>query len=127
MDQKKIPEGNLPSFLKEFAIAIIGALKERFLNSELYDALSIFDTKLLPKTESQMTTYGSKEINLLGDFYGQSKTVNNNVFPSIIDKKRLLEEWKSAKYYLKSFSEREYNFTEMWKHIFDTDSNFINN
>jgi len=127
MDQKEINSGNLPNFIKDFAIAIIGALKERFPNSELYDALSIFDTKLLPKTESQMTTYGFKEISLLGDFYGQSKTVDNNFFPSIIDKESLLEEWKSAKYYLKSFSEREYNFTEMWKHIFDTDSNFINN
>ena len=74
-----------------------------------------------------MLTYGFKEISLLGDFYGQSKTVNGNVFPGIIEKEKLLEEWKSAKYYLKSFSERDYNFTEMWKHIFDTDSNFINN
>ena len=113
MDQKEINSGNLPNFIKDFAIAIIGALKERFPNSELYDALSIFDTKLLPKTESQMTTYGFKEISLLGDFYRQSKTVDNNIFPGIINKERLLEEWKSAKYYLKSFSEREYNFIEM--------------
>jgi hypothetical protein len=127
MDRKEIHSDNLPSFIKEFAVAITDALKERFPNVELYDALSIFDTKLLPKTEKQMATYGFKEISLLGDFYGQSKTVDGNVFPGIINKEDLLEEWRSAKYYLKSFSERDYNFTEMWKHIFDTDNNFIGN
>ena len=69
MNQKKIHSGNLLIFIKDFATAIIGELKERFLNSELYDVLSIFNTKLLPKTESQMTTYGFKEISLLEDFY----------------------------------------------------------
>ena len=127
MDQKNIVPNNLPSFIKDFAAAMIEALNERFPNCELYDALSIFDTKLLPKTEKQMTTYGLKEIGILGDFYGQSKTVDGKIFSGIIDKEKLSEEWSSAKYYLQSFSERAYNFTEIWKHIFDTDSNFINN
>ncbi|GBB99207.1 hypothetical protein RclHR1_03450002 [Rhizophagus clarus] len=127
MDQKRLKSDNLPSFIKDFAVAIIEALKERFPNSELYNALSIFDTKLLPKSEEQMTTYGLKEIGFLGEYYGDNKIVDNNVFPGIIDKKQLLVEWNSAKYYLRSFSERNYNFTEMWLHIFDVDDHFINN
>jgi hypothetical protein len=127
MDRTELHSNDLPNFIKDFTTAIIEALKERFPNSELYDALSIFDPKLLPKTERQMITYGLKEINILGDFYGQNKTVDSNIFPGIINKEKLLEEWNSAKYYLQSFSERLYNFTEMWKHIFDTDSNFISN
>lgn len=127
MDRKGIQSDNLPNFIKEFAKAIIEALKERFPNSELYDSFSIFDPKLLPKTEKQISTYGLKEISILGEFYGQDKIVDDNVFPGIIDKEKLSEEWSSAKYYLQSFSERSYNFTEMWKHIFDTDSNFISN
>ena len=127
MDRKGIHPRDLPNFIKEFAVAIIEALKQRFPNCELYDALSIFDPKLLPKTEKQMTTYGLKEINILGNHYGQSKTVDGKIFPEIIDKEKLLEEWSSAKHYLQSFSERAYNFAEMWKHIFDTDSNFISN
>ena len=127
MDRKGINSDNLPGFIKDFAVAIIEALEERFPNVELYDALSIFDPKLIPKTEKQILTYGVKEINILGDFYGQDKMVDNNIFSGIIDKEELLEEWNSAKYYLQSFSERTYNFTEMWKHIFDTDKNFIGN
>jgi len=127
MDRKGIYSNDLPSFINNFAVATIEALNERFPNVELYDALSIFDPKLIPKTEKQISTYGSKEINILGDFYGQNKTVDGNVFPGIINKEELLEEWNSAKYYLRSFSERTYNFTEMWKHIFDTDENFIGN
>ena len=80
MDRKGIHSNNLPSFIKDFAIAIVEALKERFPNSELYDVLSIFDPKLLPKSEKQMKNYEIKEITILGDFYGQSKTVDGNVF-----------------------------------------------
>jgi len=32
-----------------------------------------------------------------------------------------------AKFYLESYSERDYNFVEIWKHIFDVDNNFISN
>ena len=49
----------------------------------------------------------------LMNHYGQSKTVDGKIFPEIIDKEKLLEEWSSAKHYLQSFSERAYNFAEM--------------
>src|SRR5581483_7494003 len=74
-----------------------------------------------------MTIYGSKEISFLGEYYGNSKVVDGDTFPGIIEKEKFSEEWNSAKYYLRSFSERNYNFTEMWKHIFDYDSHFIDN
>ncbi len=127
MDRKKISSNELPNFIKDYAIAIIDTLKARFPESKLYDALSIFDTNLLPKMEKQMVEYGVKEIGYLGNYYGDLKIINDNFFSRIINKENLLEEWNSVKYYLRSFSERNYDFTEMWKHIFDTDSNFINN
>ena len=41
MNCKEIHLNNFLSFIKEFAIEITNAPKERFLNIELYDALSI--------------------------------------------------------------------------------------
>ena len=127
MDRRKISSNELPSFIKNYAVAIIDALKARFPESKLYNALSIFDTSLLPKTEKPMAEYGVKEIEYLANYYGDIKIVHDNIFPGIVNKEDLLEEWNSAKYYLRSFSERNYEFTEMWKHIFDTDHNFFNN
>ncbi|EXX52999.1 zinc finger protein 862-like [Rhizophagus irregularis DAOM 181602=DAOM 197198] len=74
-----------------------------------------------------MATYGQKEIEFLGNYYGDSKVVDCNIFAGIIDKEKLLEEWNSAKFYLESYSDKDYNFVEIWKHIFDVDNNFINN
>ena len=127
MDRNNINQEDLPFFIKIYAEVMIEALQERFPNSELYDALSIFDIKLLPKTERQMANYGQKEIDFLGKYYGDSKVIDSNIFAGIIDKEKLSEEWNSAKFYLESFSERDFNFVETWKHIFDIDNNFIIN
>ncbi len=51
MDRRKISSNELLSFIKNYAVAIIDMLKARFLESKLYNVLSIFDTSLLPKTE----------------------------------------------------------------------------
>ncbi|CAG8851563.1 10377_t:CDS:1, partial [Gigaspora margarita] len=127
MDRNSINQKTLPFFIEDYAKAIIEALQERFPHSDLYNALSIFDIKLFPKTEKQIATYGQKEIEFLGNYYGDSRVADYNIFTGIIDKEKLLEEWNSAKFYLESYSERDYNFTEIWKHIFDVDNNFINN
>ncbi|CAG8620163.1 15169_t:CDS:2 [Funneliformis caledonium] len=42
MDREKFISNDLPRFVKDYAIAITEALKERFPNSELFDALNIF-------------------------------------------------------------------------------------
>ncbi|CAG8435248.1 1905_t:CDS:2 [Funneliformis mosseae] len=42
------------SFLENYAEAMIKALQERFSDSDLYNALSVFDVKLFSKTERQM-------------------------------------------------------------------------
>ena len=127
MDRNNINQETLPLFIRDYAEAMIEALQERFSNSDLYNALSIFDVKLFPKTERQIATYGQKEIEFLGNYYGDSKVVDRNIFTGIIDKEKLLEEWNSAKFYLESYLERDYNFVEIWRHIFDVDNNFINN
>ena len=49
MDHRKISSNELPSL--NYAVAIIDALNARFPESKLYNALNIFDTSLLPKTE----------------------------------------------------------------------------
>ena len=65
MDRNNINQETLPLFIRDYAEAMIEALQERFSNSDLYNALSIFDVKLFPKTERQMATYGQKEIEFL--------------------------------------------------------------
>ena len=51
MDRRKISSNELSSFIKNYTVAIIDALNARFPESKLYNALNIFDTSLLPKTE----------------------------------------------------------------------------
>jgi len=112
MDRNNINQETLPLFIRDYAEAMIEALQERFPNSDLYNALSIFDVKLFPKTERQIATYGQKEIEFLGNYYGNSKVVDCNIFVRIIDKEKLLEEWNLAKFYLESYSKRDYNFVK---------------
>ncbi len=92
MNRRKISSNKLPSFIKNYTIAIIDALKVRFSESKLYNALSIFDTSLLPKTEKQMVEYGVKKIEYLADYYGDIKIIHDNIFLEIVNKENLLEE-----------------------------------
>jgi len=92
MDRRKISSNELLSFIKNYAVAIIDMLKARFLESKLYNVLSIFDTSLLPKIEKQIVEYGVKEIEYLADYYGDIKIIYDNIFPKIVNKENLLEE-----------------------------------
>ena len=76
MDRNNIDQETLPLFIKDYVEVIIEALQERFLHSDLYNALSVFDIKLFPKAERQMATYEQKEIEFLGNYYGNSSIVN---------------------------------------------------
>ena len=115
----------IPQFVTEYSTAIINAIKNRFPESELYSAFSIFDPKELPGDISELDLYGNQEIRLLGDFYGETKYSNGNEFREIIDKEKLKQEWDKVKYYLWSCKDnKEMDFIQLWKHILDTDENF---
>ncbi|RGB28343.1 hypothetical protein C1646_767908 [Rhizophagus diaphanus] len=105
------------SHLKPHLKMAINSISEYFIRS----------TDMQLTYDRQMATYGQSEIDFLGKYYGDSKIVDGNIFMEIINKERLLEEWSSVKFYLATFSERDYNFVETWKHIFNTDKNFIDN
>ena len=115
----------IPQFVTEYSTAIINAIKNRFPESGLYSAFSIFDPKELPGDISELNLYGNQEIRLLGDFYGETKYSNGNEFREIIDKEKLKQEWDEVKYYLWSYKDnKEMNFIQLWKHILDTDEDF---
>ena len=120
---------SIPLFVKEYSIAIIDAIKNRFPESELYNAFSIPDPRELPDNDKELFLYGNEEIEFLGNFYGEARFVNENEFSGIIDKERLKQEWNSAKIFLQDYknNNKEMNFIQLWKHILDTDEDFPSN
>ena len=60
----------IPSFILKFSEEIIRALKNRFLDSEIYNALKIFDPKFLPQRKSSITNYGNNDIKILVEYFG---------------------------------------------------------
>ena len=126
---KKYLEDNynfIPSFVREYSIAIINAIKNRFPEYELYSAFSIFDPKELPDDDTELVLYGNQEIEILGNFYGEIKLVNENEFSEIIDKEKLNQEWNSVKPYLQYYknNNQEMYFIQLWQHILDIDDDF---
>jgi hypothetical protein len=126
---KKYLEDNydfIPSFVREYSIAIINAIKNRFPEYELYSAFSIFDPKELPDDDTELVLYGNQEIEILGNFYGEIKLVNENEFSEIIDKEKLNQEWNSVKPYLQYYknNNQEMDFIQLWQHILDIDDDF---
>ncbi len=126
---KKYLEDNynfIPSFVREYSIAIINAIKNRFPEYELYSAFSIFDPKELPDDDTELVLYGNQEIEILGNFYGEIKLVNENEFSEIIDKEKLNQEWNSVKPYLQYYknNNQEMDFIQLWQHILNTDDDF---
>ena len=79
-----------------------------------------------PDDDRKLVLYGNQEIEILGNFYGETKFVNGNEFSGIIDKEELKQEWNSAKLLLQHYknNNREMNFIQLWKHILDTDEDF---
>ena len=92
--KKYLDEHNqsVPLFVKEYSLAIIESISNRFPESELYFSFRIFDPKELPDTERDLVLYGKNEIEFLDKFYGETKSVNNNEFHGIIEKGKLIEE-----------------------------------
>src|SRR2546421_8987562 len=107
--KKYLDEHNqsVPLFVKEYSLAIIESISNRFPESELYFSFRIFDPKELPDTERDLVLYGKNEIEFLDKFYGKTKSVNNNEFHGIIEKGKLIEEWYSVKSYLQFYKHTE--------------------
>lgn len=115
---------SVPSFVKEYSLAIIDAIKNRFPESELYFSFKIFDPKELPDNEDDLVAYGTNEIEFLDKFYGEDKFVDNNQFYGMIEKGELIKEWSSVKFYLQSYKNTELEFIQLWKHVLDSDETF---
>jgi Domain of unknown function (DUF4371)/hAT family C-terminal dimerisation region len=113
-----------PPFVKEYSIAIIDAIQRRFPQTELYSSFSIFDPKEIPDDDNQLNSYGIREIEFLGKFYGETKYVDGNEFQEIIDKNKLFDEWCLVKYILQVHKSDELDFISFWKLVLDTDEGF---
>ncbi|CAG8625122.1 5065_t:CDS:2, partial [Cetraspora pellucida] len=98
LDQMQMTQDDLPldviTFITDFGKAVIESLRKRFPDSNLYEAMRILDPKELPKQDRDLVNYGIKEITMLGEFYGVSKTKKNKVFDTILNKYELIQEWK---------------------------------
>jgi hypothetical protein len=114
---------SVPSFVKDYSLAMIKAINNRFPDTELFSSFKIFDPNELPDIEDDLNLYGQSEIEFLDKFYGDTRLVND-AFCEIVEKGQLIEEWNSLKFYLQSCKNIEMNFIEIWKDIFDTDNDF---
>ncbi|CAB5383548.1 unnamed protein product [Rhizophagus irregularis] len=93
MDDNKILPDNLPSFISKFAKAIIESLKNRFPDSEIYNALRIFDPKFLPQRESDIANYGNNEIKILIEYFGNDRlSATGKKFSAYINETELKQE-----------------------------------
>ena len=81
---------------------------------------------ILPDDDRELVLYGNREIEILGNFYGEIKLVNGNEFSGIIDKEELKQGWNLTKLFLQNYknNNREMNFIQLWKQILDTDEDF---
>lgn len=115
---------SVPSFVKEYSLAIINAVESRFPESELYFSFKIFDPKELPDNERDLFIYGTIEIEFLDKFYDEDKYVDGYQFCGIIEKGELIKEWYSVKFYLQFYKNTELEFIQLWKYILDNDETF---
>ncbi|CAG8676854.1 6013_t:CDS:2 [Racocetra persica] len=70
----------------------------------------------LPVENSLFQKYGEDEIEILDNFYGQSKNISGNLIPAILNSENLNYEWLSVRFLLTNY--KNLNFLEAWKHIF---------
>jgi hypothetical protein len=124
MEDNNILSDNLPSFISKFAEAIIKSLKIRFPDSEIYNALRIFDTKFLPKKESDIANYGNNDIAILVKYFGNDRfSITGEKFSAYFNEMELKQEWGIVKQIMKSI--RDFDFVKGWEHIWNTKPHFI--
>ena len=58
---------------------------------------------ILPDDDRELVLYGNREIEILGNFYGEIKLVNGNEFSGIIDKEELKQGWNLTKLFLQNY------------------------
>ena len=114
----------LPSFISKFTETIIKALKNWFLDSEIYSALRIFDPKFLPSKESDIVNYEDNDIKILVEYFGNDRISAGKNFPAYFNEIDLKQEWGIVKQIMKSI--RDFNFVKGWEHIWNTKPHFIN-
>ncbi|GBB98165.1 hypothetical protein RclHR1_03150028 [Rhizophagus clarus] len=101
----------ISSSFSQFALSIIQNIQKRFSDSEFYHSMRIFDAQQLPLTQTLINKYGNKKIEVIGEFYDNLKTdQDNNVYKPIIDKKELKKEWITVRQFMTNF--REFKFVE---------------
>jgi len=111
-----IPSNSLPSFISKFAKAIINSLKNRFPDSEIYNALRIFDPKFLPQKESEISNYGDDDIKVIAEYFGNDHfSTDGKKFSAYFNIIDLKQEWGMVKQIMKSI--RSFNFVKGWEHI----------
>jgi hypothetical protein len=117
MNNEAILPEQLPRFISEFAKATVNSLYDRFPDSEILNALRIFDPHELPPHYNQVHLYGQHEIQILSDFYGVSKQLQNVEHPAIINSEMLTNEWNVFKYRLLQY--RSVSTSHTWKILLD--------
>jgi len=123
MENNNIISDHLPSFISKFAKAIIKALQNRFPDSEIYNALRIFDPKFLPQRESDIASYGDDDIKILVEYFGNDRlSASGENFPRYFNKIDLKQEWGIVKQIMKSI--RTFDFVKGWEHIWNTKPHF---
>ncbi|CAG8851783.1 5958_t:CDS:2, partial [Gigaspora margarita] len=103
----------LPSIFKEFALAFIKNLCQRFPDVGIYNAMRIFDFSQIPVNTREIVTFKENEIQVLGKFYGKFKQHNDMNFSAKVNRIELLKEWREAKLVLKNY--KKLDFVEGWK------------
>ncbi|CAG8529935.1 16511_t:CDS:2 [Cetraspora pellucida] len=119
MAENSISPEQLPPSMCEFAAALIQSLKSRFPDTNLYKAMKIFELRLLPYRECDLSNYRNAEIEILGNFYGNDrKSSNGKIISALIDKQELKQEWGIVKEMIKSI--RNFNYIDGWHFIFSS-------
>ena len=119
IESNQLSLDSIPNSFSQFALSMIQNIQKRFPDSEFHHSMRIFDAQQLPLTQTLINKYGEKEIEIIGEFYGNEKTdQDGNVYEPIIDKKELKNEWATVRQFITNF--REFKFVEQWFRIFLT-------
>jgi hypothetical protein len=113
----------LPNEFINFAKALIQNLETRFPNSELYQSMRIFDPRELPQKESELSSYGDEEIDILSKYFGLEKQRSDGTvvkpFVDILESKK---EWGMVKQVMKSI--RDCDIIDGWQRIWNNRPQF---
>ncbi|CAG8852615.1 10232_t:CDS:1, partial [Gigaspora margarita] len=100
--ENSINPEQLPSLLYKVALALIQSLKSRFPDTNLYNTIKIFDPKLLPSKEDDLSNYRNTKIKIPADFYRNDKETNTSkTILALINKQELKQEWVLVKEMMK--------------------------